>query len=67
MAEKRCDVNRNSAIGGLAEVSPPCYKPPAMNRSTPAFSSALHGLRSRARFADQPAGSATAYWYWRFS
>jgi hypothetical protein len=25
------------------------------------------GLRPRARFADQPAGSTYAYWYWRFS
>jgi hypothetical protein len=39
-----------------------------MNRAcTPAFSFAPQGLRPRARFADQPAGSATPYWYWRFS
>jgi hypothetical protein len=40
----------------------------AMNRvSTPALSFVPQGLRPRARFADQPAGSATAYWYRRFS
>jgi hypothetical protein len=39
-----------------------------MNRApTLAFSDAPQGLRPRARFADQPAGSTYAYWYWRFS
>jgi hypothetical protein len=35
--------------------------------STLAYSVAPQGLRPRARFADQPAGSTYAYWYRRFS
>jgi hypothetical protein len=68
MAEKRCHVNRNSAIGGACGIGGAVLQTPAMNRaSKPAFSFALQGVRRRARFADEPAGSATAYWYRRFS